>query len=188
MLRADARAAFPPWAGYQATIAVERESTVRRVLMTVAVLFTLASAVPFAQVASTSDPMPGTWLLDLTKSRFSPGPAPKSQAATLTAVDGGIRVVADRVEADGKTTHFEWTAKFDGKDYPVTGDPGRDAVSVKKTDRYTLEITNKKAGKVTSLLQAVYTPDGKSRTETTTGTTPQGVKIENVAVWTKQQR
>ena len=156
--------------------------------MTVAVLFMLASGVQFAQVASGANPMLGTWTLDPAKSRFSPGPAPKSQTARLEAVDGGIRVVADRIESDGKATHFEWTAKFDGNDYPVTGDPGRDAVSVRKTDPYTLEITNKKAGKVTSMLRAVYAPDGKSRTETTTGTSPQGVKIENVAVWTKQLR
>jgi hypothetical protein len=97
-----------------------------------------------------------------------------------------MKVVADRIEADGTPTHFEWTAKFDGKDYPVKGDPGRDAVSVKKIDDYTLEITNKKAGKVMSTIRAEYSHDGKSRTETTTGTNAQGQKIENVTVWAKQ--
>jgi hypothetical protein len=130
--------------------------------------------------------MLGTWKLDPSKSRYSPGPAPKSQVAKLEEADGGMKVVSDRVEADGKMTHFEYTARFDGKDYPVTGDAGRDAVSVKKIDDYTLEISNKKAGKVTTTIRAVYAKDGKSRTETATGTDAQGRKIENVTQWTKQ--
>ena len=83
--------------------------------------------------------MVGVWKLDAAKSKFSPGPPLKDQVATLSAVEDGLKVVADRTEADGKTTHFEWTAKFDGKDYPVKGDPGRDAVSVKKVDDYTID-------------------------------------------------
>ena len=63
--------------------------------------------------------MPGRWTLDPAKSTYVPGPVPKSQIATLTAVDNGIRTVADRVEADGSKTHFEWTGTFDGKDNPV---------------------------------------------------------------------
>src|SRR5437773_869098 len=109
-----------------------------------------------------------------------------SSFSKMEAVDGVLKVVSDRVEADGKTTHFEWTAKFDGKDYPVKGDPGRDAVSMKKVDDYTLDITNKKASKVTTTIHAVYAHDGKSRTETTTGTDAQGKKVENVTEWTKQ--
>ncbi len=158
----------------------------RRVSMAVGVLFVLSSVVQIAQVTSAGNPMLGTWRLDPAKSKFSPGPALKGQTAKLDEVDGGLRVVVDRIEADGTQTHFEWTAKFDGKDYPVKGDPGRDAVSVRKIDDYTLEITNKKAGQVTTTIRAVYAHDGKSRTETTTGTTPQGQKIENVTVWSKQ--
>src|SRR5262249_19718156 len=129
--------------------------------------------------------MPGTWTLDVAKSRFAPGPAPRSQVATLTAGTDGIRTVAGRIGADGGETHFEWTGTFDGKDNPVTGDPNRDAVSVRKIDAYTLEITNKKAGKATTTIRAVYAKDGKSRTETTTGSTTAGQRVENVTVWTK---
>jgi len=59
-------------------------------------------------------------------------------------------------------------------------------VSVKKMDDYTLDITNKKGGKVTTMIHAVYAKDGKSRTETVTGTDAQGRKIENVTQWQKQ--
>ncbi|HUK37430.1 MAG TPA: hypothetical protein VLV86_26115, partial [Vicinamibacterales bacterium] len=78
----------------------------------------LASAFAVAQTPSV---MPGQWTLVVSKSSFSPGPAPKSQHAVLTAIPNGIRTVADRVQADGKTTHFEWDGTFDEKDRPVLG-------------------------------------------------------------------
>jgi hypothetical protein len=156
----------------------------KRRVIAASLMFVLCAAVLYAQAPAKN--MAGTWKLDTAKSKYTPGPTPKSQVAKLDTVDGGMKVVSDRVEADGKNTHFEWTAKFDGKDYPVTGDPGRDAVSVKKIDDYMLDITNKKAGKVTTMIHVVYAKDGKSRTETVTGTDAQGRKIENVTQWTKQ--
>ena len=140
---------------------------------------------PSLAAAQTPSVMPGPWTLDVSKSSFSPGPAPKSQHAVLTAIPNGIRTVADRVEADGKLVHFEWDGTFDGNDRPVIGDPARDTVSVKKIDDYTIEVTNKKAGTVTTVLRAVYAKDGKSRTETTTGTNTQGKPVKNVTYWTK---
>jgi hypothetical protein len=98
----------------------------------------------------------------------------------------GISAVADRVEADGKKVHFGVDGTFDQKDRPVIGDPARDTVSVRKIDDYTIEVTNKKAGNVTTVLRAVYAKDGKSRTETTTGTNLQGKPVKNVTYWTKQ--
>jgi hypothetical protein len=108
-----------------------------------------------------------------------------SQHAVLTAIPNGIRTVSDRLEADGRMVHFEWNGTFDGKDQPVVGDPARDTVSVKKIDDYTLEVTNKKGGKVTTVLHSDYAKDGKSRTETITGTDSQGRTVKNVTYWTK---
>jgi hypothetical protein len=155
-----------------------------RRLLILMCLFVMCSALLFAQ--SPAGNMFGTWKLNVAKSKYTPGPAPKSQIAKLENADGGMKVVSDRVGSDGKTTHFEYTAKFDGKDYPVKGDAARDAVSVKKIDDYTLEITNKKGGKATTMIKAVYSKDGKSRTETVTGTDAEGKKVENVTQWDKQ--
>ena len=146
--------------------------------------FALAIGSAFA-AAQRPSVMPGEWTLDVSKSSFSPGPAPKSQHAVLTAIPNGIRPSADRIEADGTRVHFEWNGTFDSKDQPVLGDPARDHVSVKKIDDYTIEVTNKKDGKVTTVLRAVYAKDGKSRTETTTGTNGQGKPVKNVTYWTK---
>jgi hypothetical protein len=154
----------------------------RHTLLSLSLVLAVGAALPAAQTHSV---MPGQWTLDVAKSSYSPGPTPKSQHAVLTAIPNGIRTVADRVEADGKVVHFEWNGTFDGKDQPVIGDPARDAVSVKKIDDYTLEVTNKKGGKVTTVLRAVYAKDGRSRTETITGTDSQGRTVKNVTVWTK---
>ena len=147
----------------------------------------LCSVLLLAGAVDAADNFLGTWTLNVAKSKYDPGPAPKSQTTILEPVaDGATKERGDRVNADGSRTQWEWTAKFDGKDYPVKGDPGRDAVSVKKVDDYTLDISNKKGGKVTTTIHAVYAKDGKSRTETVTGTDAEGKKIENVTQWTKQ--
>jgi hypothetical protein len=159
----------------------------KRAAVAAVLIFALSAMPLFAQAKiGSASPFFGTWKLNVAKSKYTPGPTPKSQVAKLEQIDGGMKVVSDRVEADGKMTHFEWSAKFDGKDGAVTGDPGRDAVSVKKIDDYTLEIKNKKAGKVTTTIKAVYAKDGKTRTETVTGLNAEGKKIENVTVWDKQ--
>jgi hypothetical protein len=154
-------------------------------LLVVLSLIVVCSLAGFAQTP-VQPVFAGTWKLNVAKSTYSPGPKPKSQVATLAAVSGGMSVVSDRVEADDQKVHFEWTAKFDGKDYPVKGDPSRDYVSVKKIDDYNLEITNKKGGKVTATIHAVYAKDGKSRVETVTGANSQGQAIKNVTSWDKQ--
>jgi hypothetical protein len=157
----------------------------RSFLILVLLLFVLGSIAGFAQTPA-KPVFAATWKLNAVKSKYAPGPAPKSQVATLAAVNNGMSVVSDRVDADGQKVHFEWIAMFDGKDYPVKGDPSRDMVSVKKIDDYTIEITNKKGGKVTTTIKAVYDKDGKHRVETVTGKNTQGQAIKNVTSWDRQ--
>jgi len=138
-----------------------------------------------AQAPAAPSVFAGHWMLDVAKSTYSPGPTPKSQHATLTVVANGIRTVAERVEADGSVTRFDWTGTFDGVDRPVKGDPNRDTVSLRRLDEYTIEFTNKKAGRVTTTIHAEYAKDGRSRVETTTGTNAKGKPVHNVTYWTK---
>jgi hypothetical protein len=90
------------------------------------------------------------------------------------------------IDADGKPVHSEWTGNFDGKDYPVTGDPISDTRSYTKVDDRTLNLTVKKDGKVIDTGRIVLSADGKSRTVTVSGTTPKGKKFKNVVVYDKQ--
>jgi hypothetical protein len=108
-------------------------------------------------------PQMGTWKLNEAKSKLSPG-LPKNTTVVIEAAGDQVKVTVDGVDADGKPTHNEWTGKFDGKDYPVTGDPSSDARSYKQVDDRTLGLTVKKDGKTTMSGQIVVSADGKTRT------------------------
>jgi hypothetical protein len=97
-----------------------------------------------------------------------------------------VKVTVDGVDGSGKPTHNEWTGKFDGKDYPLTGDAAVDTRSYKKVDDRTTELTNKKGGKVTATGRIVISADGKSRTVTVKVTDEMGKKVEFSAVYDKQ--
>ena len=127
----------------------------------------------------------GTWKLNEAKSKIAPGGAKNSTVVYATAGDS-VKVTIDGTDADGKPGHNEWTGKFDGKDYPVTGDPNSDARSVKKVNDHTLSFTVKKGGKVTTSGKIVLSADGKSRTVTTTSTDKNGKKVHGTTVYDKQ--
>ena len=122
----------------------------------------LACAVLFAGVAvclAADDVNLGTWKLDEAKSKIGAG-APKNTTVVYEAAGDSVKVTVDGVGADGKPSHSEWTGKFDGKDYPVTGDPMSDMRSYKRVDARTLSLTNKKDGKVTVRLALAFaTPE-----------------------------
>jgi hypothetical protein len=75
---------------------------------------------------------------------------------------------------------------FDGKDYPVTGDSSSDTRAYKRVNDHTLDITNKKGGKVSTTARVVVSADGKSRTVTAHGEDAKGKKISSTSVYDKQ--
>jgi hypothetical protein len=127
----------------------------------------------------------GIWKLNEGKSKLSPGSA-KNHTVVYTAIGSRIRVTVDGRGPDGKPTHNEWIGAFDGKDYPVTGDPAQDLRAYTKVNDHTLTLTIKKAGEVTITGSIVVSGDGKSRTVTTTGTDTAGKKFTNIAVYDRQ--
>src|SRR5258706_1475504 len=112
----------------------------------IVMLLSLAVLFVGATVCLADSPQMGTWKLNEAKSKFSPG-APKNTTVVYEAAGDSVKVTVDGVDADGKPSHNEWTGKFDGKDYPLTGDPAADSRSYKKIDARTMELTNKKGGK-----------------------------------------
>jgi len=116
-----------------------------RVTVLTLTLFTLGLAVGFAA----ENPNMGTWKLNEAKSKFAPG-ATKNSTVVYEATGDGVKVTTDGATGDGRPVHTEWTGKFDGKDYPVTGGGAFDTRSYKKVDDHTLTITNKTADKVTT--------------------------------------
>ena len=127
----------------------------------------------------------GTWKLNEAKSKIGAGAA-KNNTVVYTAAGDSVKVTVDGVDGTGKATHSEWTGKFDGKDYPVTGDATGDMRSYTRVDANTLSFSQKKDGKATLTGKIVISADGKSRTVTTTTTTADGKKVNSTAVYDKQ--
>jgi hypothetical protein len=137
--------------------------------------------------AQSKDPFVGSWRLNVAKSKYTPGPTPKSVTSTYEAAGKGYKVSVKNEPASGPVQQYSYTSNLDGTDSPVTGNnPNADTVSVKRIDANTLEVVNKKGGKVTTTQRNAVSGDGKTRTVTTTGTDAQGQKVNNVAVFEKQ--
>ena len=149
------------------------------------ILLTLLLCFVGAAVCFAADLHMGTWKLNEAKSKIGAG-SPKLTTVVYEAAGDSVKVTVDGTDGDGKPLHSEWTGKYDGKDYPVTGDPSTDARSYKKVNDNTLAFTNKKGDKVTISGRAVVSADGKTRTVTLTGTDSKGKKYTNTAVFDKQ--
>jgi hypothetical protein len=128
----------------------------------------------------------GTWKLNAAKSKYSPGPAPKSLTLKFERSEGGIKLTSDGTDAEGKATHGEYVSKFDGQDVPWAGNPEADTAGAKRIDDNTYENVWKKGGKVTVTARAVVSGDGKTMTITQTGKDSQGRSVANTAVYDKQ--
>jgi hypothetical protein len=150
----------------------------------IAVLLAAGSAAVVA--APAADPVIGTWQLNVAKSKFSPGPAPKSDTRTYAATDQGTAMTWKSVGADGKEIVAKSTFKTDGKDYPLTGIANFDSLSLKQVDDHTVQSTQKKAGKVVGTTTRTVSKHGKVLTLSSKGTSPTGVPYDNVMVYDKQ--
>jgi hypothetical protein len=133
-----------------------------------------------------ADPAVGTWKLNVAKSKYTPGPAPKSATITYEETSDGIKRTGESIDAEGKSTSFSYTAKLDGKDYPITGTDLYDAIAPKRINDHTTQATLKKSGKVVSTARRVVSKDGKMMTLTMTGTDASGKKMKNIAVYDKE--
>src|SRR3989442_12424904 len=138
-----------------------------------------------AAVCFADDPQMGTWKLNEAKSKIAAG-APKFTTVVYEAAGDSVKVTVDGADGEGKPVHNEWTGKYDGKDYPVTGDPNTDTRSYKKVNDHTLTFINKKGDKVTISGRGVVSADGKTRTVTITGTDSKGTKFTSTVVYDKQ--
>jgi hypothetical protein len=150
------------------------------------VLITLMVALmPFAMSAGNPSSS-GTWKMNYDKSHYSPGPKPASLTAVVECDANDYKIDATGTDNNGKPIHVQFNAKFDGKDYPASGLAGADVVSVRRIDATTVEIMAKKDAKVVMLILSKTSKDGKTRTSTWEGITPDGKDVHNVVVYDKQ--
>ena len=134
---------------------------------------------------SADDPFSGTWVLNHSKSRLPP-PAPKSLIARMAVNGSDIEVEEEIISDSGQRFAVHVKARFDGKDYAITGSPVADTVAYERLDRNTIRGVAKKSGKVIAYEKAVISPDGKSMTGTNSGTDESGQQILAVYVLEKK--
>jgi len=151
-----------------------------RTIVLILALCLVGLPVGFAQ-----DAFMGIWKLKEAKSEFSPG-APKNTIVAYEAEGDKVKVTVDSVSSDGKPTHYEWTGKFDGKEYPVTGDLLSDSRSYTKINDRILGFNIMKGGKIVTSGRIVVSDDGKSRTVTTSGADAKGHRMSKNEVFEKQ--
>jgi hypothetical protein len=144
------------------------------------VLCLLALTVSFAQ-----NPNMGTWKLNEAKSKIPAGVG-KNTTVVYSAAGSDIKITTDGVNASGQPAHTEWTGKFDGKPYPVTGSPDVDFRAYKTKGDRTLMLANMKGEKTVSNGKVELAKDGKSRTLETTNFGANGKKIHAKYVYDKQ--
>ena len=159
--------------------------SVRTVSLVLAIL--IASVVFSAGLSAADDPMMGTWKLNLSKSKYNPGPAPRSRILKLEpAGNNTFKLTNDAVLANGEKTHVVETFIQDGKDHPLKDNPNADTQVNRQIDAYTTETINKKGGKTVQVLTRVVSKDGKTMTITIKGTAPGGAPLNDVRVFDKQ--
>jgi hypothetical protein len=132
-----------------------------------------------------ADPLMGTWKLNEVQSKFAPGQT-KNTTVVYEPAGDKVKITVEGVDAKGKQTRNTWTGKFDGRDYPVSGDPTSSARAYKRVNDRTLEMNITRNGRNVGHGRIVVSPDGKSRTVTTSGTDPKGNHFNNKAVYEKQ--
>jgi hypothetical protein len=152
---------------------------IKMILLALVVFF--ASAV----VASAQNPHMGTWKLNEAKSKFPKG-ATKNHTVVYEAAGDQIKVTVDGVDGSGAAIHSEWTGKFDGKPYALTGDPAGDMRSYRTVNRRTLSLRSTKAGKLTTTGTITVAPNGKTRTVKASSKNAQGKWTTSTAVYDKQ--
>jgi hypothetical protein len=138
----------------------------KRALGYVAVVVLVAMA--SVQVIAQTNPLLGTWKLDVAKSKYTGTPMPKEMTRTVEADGDSVKYTYAGTAADGSPISYGFTAKYDGKDYPMTGTApgGVDMIAIKRVNANTIEATQKKAGKVVANTKVVVSKDGKVTTIT----------------------
>ena len=125
---------------------------------------TLVMATTFCALlaAAPPDPILGTWKLNPARSKFNPGPAPRSQTRTYAETPTGIQVTIKSVGRDGRSSTIEFPDRYDGKDYPIKGSEIADALALVRINDYQAEATMKHAGKVVATAKRLITDEGKT--------------------------
>lgn len=155
-------------------------------MKTILTMTILIAGLAIFVAAATADEHSGTWKLNPTKSKYSPGPGLKNLTENVALDEKSYKVDANGTAADGTPVHIGFNARFDGKEYPMIGVPWANTVSVKWIDAHTPQMLQRKGGEVTMVITCKVSGNRKTRTCTLKGWNEQGHKVNNVVVFDRQ--
>jgi|ERR1700733_14805013 hypothetical protein len=158
----------------------------KKVMLCLGVMLVLAGLAVNVQVRAADNPNNGTWKLNVDKSKFDPGPGPKMETITVTIDNGTETFKAEGTDGKGNPIASSFTAKVDGTESPLEGNPNGDTISVKQISPSHLVAHMKKGGKATETVHVMVSKDGKTRTQTYSGNTADGKAVHDVLVFDKQ--
>jgi len=145
------------------------------------------AAVMLSSGALAQSELVGTWKLNVEKSKFTPGPAPKAGVLTYEAVGEALKVTNEGINAQGNPTKSTFGPfANDGKPSPVTGVPDFNESTYKKIDEASVEFVRLKDGKEVQRGTRALSADRKTMTFSTKGVNASGQQIDNVVVYEKQ--
>jgi hypothetical protein len=139
-----------------------------------------------AAAGSDTDPVIGTWKLNLAKSTFGGVPALKSQIRTYSKSAPDLTLKMKTVSADGKETTTQATYKLNGKDYPSMGNLDFDSLSGIRVDTNTAEFTLKRAGWPVGTIRRAVSKDGQTLTINFVLKDANGTQTSALTVFDKQ--
>jgi hypothetical protein len=128
----------------------------------------------------------GTWRFDAAASKYESGPAPRDSTRVFERAGDKIRFLHTGVAANGQPFRTEYTAGYDGKDYPVRGSSRYDTVSQKMMDPNNVDLVFRLRGEVTVTTRRTISPDGKRMTVVAEGANPDGRRFRNILVYLRQ--
>jgi hypothetical protein len=161
------------------------EMNKRSVVIAAMIIFVLA----IATAAMAADPWTGTWKLNPAKSTAPGGRIPHPSSTNIIEIQGEtMHLISDQTDTTGKLEHVEYTAKLDGKEYPVkTTPPGPQPYTV------SLKIINPRTrdfveviGTFTIKGQDVLSEDGKSFSRIVNSKDAQGHDTSIIQFFEKQ--
>jgi hypothetical protein len=132
--------------------------------------FIFAAAALFAQAAIAAPPdaklWNGTWHLNLAKSKFDASSKEQSETRTYDFSGGKLSMKSTSKDGAGKEMTFSYSAGFDGKAYPMVGNPNADSISLTAVSGHEIKASSSNHGKLTVESSATVSPDGKHLTLT----------------------
>jgi hypothetical protein len=164
----------------------ERRAALTWVVAVVVIVSGMVFPTAVQLTAQSASRFSGTWRLNVMKSKFMPGPTPKSGVLKVEQTTGGRHSIVETMAPDGSTDRSEYTAPLDGKDHPLKGSGNADTVSLRQVNQTTIERTDKRRGQVVMLHTLKMSPDGRTLTVNVKGVTGAGDHVDNLMVWDRQ--